>query len=75
MYKKIIRTTMFIVNLTTKSFFRYNPDKGYIGLLSDLITPPNKDTKYSHWSKQDHIVFCPIHLQKYVEKTYSELYF
>ena len=68
---------MFIVNLTTKSFFRYSmkneTDKGYNKYLLQLLTPPDNDT-YSHWFREDKIVFCPKHLYDYVEKNYAEIY-
>lgn len=68
---------LFVVNLTTKSFFRYSmkneTDKGYNKILLQLLTPPDKD-KYSHWFREDKIVFCPKHLYNYVEKNYGEIY-
>jgi hypothetical protein len=67
---------IFIVNLTTKSFFRSiknEIDKGYNIKLLELLTPPDK-TKCSHWFKTDKIVFCPTHLHNYVEKNYAEIY-
>lgn len=68
---------IIIVNLTTKSFFRYSmkneTDKGYNTFLLQLLTPPENDT-CSHWLRDDKIVFCPKHLYNYVEKNYAEIY-
>lgn len=68
---------IFIVNLTTNAFFRYFMKneiyKGYNTKLLELLTPPDED-KYSHWSREDKIVFCPKHLYNYVEKNYCEIY-
>ena len=70
---------LFIVNLTANSFFRYymknEMDKGYNAKLLELLTPLDEEDKYSHWSKEDKIVFCPKHLYNYVEKNYGEVYF
>lgn len=67
---------IFIVNLTTQSFFRYSmeneTDKGYNTILLELLTPDEEE--YSHWIREDKIVFCPKHLYNYVEKHYGELY-
>lgn len=69
---------MFIVNLTTNSFFRYSmqnqTDKGYNKLLLQLLTPPTKNDTVSHWSRNDKIVFCPKHLENFVQQNYSEIY-
>ena len=69
---------IFIVNLTTNAFFRYSMkneiDNGYNTKLLELLTPPSKEDKYSHWSREDKIVFCPKHLYNYVEKFYGEIY-
>lgn len=68
---------VFIVNLNEKSFFRYlkkdETDSGYNKLLLNLLTPPNVNTKISHWMRTDKIVFAPKHLHKYLEQTYNEL--
>lgn len=68
---------IFIVNLNTNSFFRYSmkdeADKGYNKKLLELLTCPDGE-KYSHWFREDKIVFCPKHLYKYVEKNYAEIY-
>ena len=68
---------VFIVNLNEKSFFRYlkkdETDRGYNKLLLNLLTPPNVNTKISHWMRTDKIVFAPKHLHKYLEQTYNEL--
>lgn len=74
-----MKMEIFIVNLTTNTFFRcymknkideeYNNAK-----LLELLTPPDKKDKYSHWSREDKIVFCPKHLYEYVEKHYGEIY-
>ena len=68
---------IFIVNLTVRSFFRYykknQTDKGYNKYLLELLTSPNEED-YSHWAKEDKIVFCPEHLRDYVNKYYGELY-
>ena len=68
---------MYIVNLTTKSFFRYSleneTDEGYNKYLLHLSTPPDNG-RYSHWFREDKIVFCPKHLHDYVEKNYAEIY-
>ena len=68
---------IIIVNLTIRSFFRYSMkneiDKGYNAKLLELLTPPDKDN-YSHWFREDKIVFCPKHLYNYVEQNYTELY-
>lgn len=68
---------MLIVNLTTKSFFRYSmkneSDKGYNKKLLELLTAPDNET-LSHWSRDDKIVFCPKNLYKYVEQNYGEIY-
>lgn len=68
---------LFIVNLTTQSFFRYSMenenDKGYNKKLLELLTPDDKEN-YSHWFREDKIVFCPKKLCKYVEQNYSEIY-
>jgi hypothetical protein len=48
-------------------------DKGYNKYLLQLLTPPDNDT-YSHWFREDKIVFCPKHLYDYVEKNYAEIY-
>lgn len=70
--------TIFIVNLDESAFFRYNKidenDCEYNKILLELLTPPNKKTKYSHWSRSDKIVFAPKHLHNYLERTYNELY-
>jgi hypothetical protein len=70
---------IFIVNLTTNEFFRYfmknEIDKGYNKQLLELLTPPDEEDKYSHWSREeDKIVFCPKHLYNYVGKNYCEIY-
>ena len=68
---------VFIVNLNEKSFFRYSKkdetDSVYNKLLLNLLTPPNVNTKISHWMITDKIVFAPKHLHKYIEQTYNEL--
>lgn len=68
---------IIIVNLTTHSFFRHSMkneiDEGYNANLLELLTPPDKD-KYSHWFREDKIVFCPKHLYNYVEQNYAEIY-
>jgi hypothetical protein len=72
-----VNEEVFIVNLNEKSFFRYlkkdETDSGYNKLLLNLLTPPNVNTKISHWMRTDKIVFAPKHLHKYVEQTYNEL--
>jgi hypothetical protein len=69
---------LLIVNLTTESFFRYsiknNTDIGYNKILLELLTPPDKISTYSHWSREDNIKICPKHLHNYIEKKYNELY-
>ncbi len=69
---------IFIVNVSQQSFFRYYKkneiDTKYTKILSELLSPPDKKTKYSHWSKEDKIVFCPTHLQEYINRIYNELY-
>jgi hypothetical protein len=40
--------------------------------LLELLTPDDK--KYSHWFRENKIVFCPKNLYKYVEKNYSQIY-
>lgn len=69
---------VFIVNLTTESYFRYymenDKDAGYNKLLKELLTSPNKISNYSHWNKKDRIVFCPQHIHKFVETNFNELY-
>lgn len=68
---------IFIVNLTTNSFFRYfmknEIDNGYNKKLLELLTPPDKN-KCSHWFREDKIVFCSKHLYNYVEKNYAEIH-
>lgn len=68
---------IIIVNLTTKSFFRYfmknETDKEYNKKMLELLTPPDKE-EYSHWFREDKIVVCPEHLYNYVNKYYAELY-
>jgi hypothetical protein len=52
-------------------------DKGYNKKLLQLLTPPNPTTNgnnYSHWLREDKIVFCPVHLYDYVEKNFAEIY-
>ena len=70
--------TIFIVNITTTAFFRYNKineaDTGYNKFLLELVTPPNDKTNYSHWNRKDKIVCAPKHLHNYIERTYCELY-
>ena len=70
--------TILIVNINEKSFFRYNKknetDTGYNKLLLELLTPPDKDSKISHWFRTDKIVFAPKHIESYVERVYNELY-
>lgn len=70
--------TIYIVNITTFSFFRYNKknenDCEFNKILLKLLTPPNKNLIYSHWNRNDKIVFAPKHLHNYIERIYSELY-
>lgn len=70
--------TIYIVNVNEHSFFRYNKknenDNGYNKFLKQLLTPPDKTNNYSHWNRNDKIVFGSEHLKKYLEKTYNELY-
>lgn len=69
---------ILIVNLTADAFFRYSvkdeTDKRYNKKLLELLTPPDKKEKYSHWMREDKIVICPRHLHDYVEKKYCEIY-
>jgi len=68
---------IIIVNITTESFFQYSmeneADTGYNQILLELLTPPNIKDQYSHWSREDKIVFCPKYLYNYVKKKYNEL--
>jgi len=75
--------TIFILNLTQSSFFRYNKknttDVGYNKFLLELVTPPEDNIlgtqNLSHWGKEDKIIFVPNHLLEYVNKRYNELYY
>ena len=79
--------TIYIVNITEKSFFKYiqndTNDIKYKKKLLELLTPPKIyssmfDTfirsEYSHWNRSDHIVIAPENLHEYLEKTYNELH-
>jgi len=78
--------TIYIVNITESSFFRYNKknenDDGYKKILLDLVTPPpisiftTIKSSNSHWSREDKIVIAPPHIpSKFFERCYyNELY-
>lgn len=70
--------TIFIVNNTEHSFFRYEKkhdnDFGYNKLLLELLTPPDKKSPISHWAKTDNIVIVKQHFKMYLERIYNELY-
>ena len=70
--------TIFIVNLTEYSFFRYEKkdenDFGYNKLLLELLTPPDKESPISHWAKTETIVIAKQHFKIYLERIYNELY-
>jgi hypothetical protein len=69
--------TTFIVNVHQQSFFRYakkaTNDTEYNKILLELLTPPKKGGKSSHWSRKDKIIFAPHTMHCYLEKTYNEL--
>jgi hypothetical protein len=69
---------IIIVNITTKSFFRYTKttetDIEYNNILVELLQPDEEDLAWSHWTKKDKIVFCPTHLRNYVERNCNELF-
>jgi hypothetical protein len=70
--------TIFIVNITEYSFFRYEKkdenDFGYNKLLLELLTPPDKKSPISHWAKTDKIVIAKQYFKIYLERIYNELY-
>jgi hypothetical protein len=69
---------MFIVNLTTESFVRCNKASKVQTILLQLLLKYGGDLDdengYSHWTRDDKIVYCPEHLQEYVERKYGEIY-
>jgi hypothetical protein len=67
---------MYILNMTEKNFLVYQKnspiDKGYMNVLKSLM---KKDSfGYSHWSRDDKIIFVPYHLQDYVTKEYGRIF-
>ncbi len=73
-------TIVYIVNVTQHSFFRCRM-KQYKKFLKELLTRPTVcllgkqiKSEYSHWNRNDKIVFTPPHLQLYVETMYGELH-
>jgi hypothetical protein len=69
--------TIFIVNLTQSSFFRYKKknenDDGYNKILLELVTPW---PEISHWSREDKIIIAPKHIPSsfFDRYYYNELY-
>lgn len=66
---------VYILNMTQNNFFIYrkrsSDDNGYLRTVKDLTT--ENSIGFSHWGKDDKIVFVPEHIKAYVGKNYGEL--
>ena len=66
---------IYILNMTQGNFFIYRKrscfDKDYMRVVREL-TKDDVDG-FSHWGKDDKIIFVPSHLYSYVKKSYGRL--
>jgi hypothetical protein len=66
---------LYILNMTEGNFFSYEKkkcfDKGYMKVVKSLMKE-NVDG-FSHWNREDKIIFVPDHLRDYVSKSYGKL--